>query len=739
MAGTTLRPRPAQHRSKPFRNRTARQHISYREQTTDSDEPDQFVSENDSDPKSSQPLSRIAPPPVPQTKAKASRKRKSVDPGHRRLLTRKVKTSHTSFNAKHHGDPGIQLTGKKMPWQTLPYHIWLSIFDYASRPLIGETFQPMPSINWLLNVALCCKAFTEPALSTLYYSPPLSPPTRAYSLLERLATQTGTSTFNYKAKIRYLDLEASSILLHKYAGQDPVDLGAFVAFTPQLRGIGIHLISDNPKLRKAVRIPRSTNGKAAYQQSLFAALEEYKVTLQEWTWNFFLAWQTIPLHQLKEIHETAPFQSLRHISFVNYEGGAECKMKHHGELLAEALDILPKLESVSFRTCSIVSDRLLSLIPANLQTLEVVDCALLKSPALNIYLSTKGRNLKRLTLDHNSSLNLSFLASLAKDCPKLEHLRMDLRYFNSFVTVKDSDPRYDVLFAETEKPSWPSSLRSLELYHLRKWSLEMAQIFFSSLTEAAKSLLNLRQLRIKASLEASGWRDRVEFRDKFTGRLRRIYLRKSSPPNSNFRSIQAFKASKRQHNDEWRKGLEKKLSTASRTTTRSSGRHKAREISSHVDNTQNAAEKEDSDSDIPLVTAPKAVLEGSDGDAPIVKVRRSRRVRPQMTDIRMMSENSPGGLKASSRRRRQKGPGDSSSEDSALEEDVVGPISRSHSDDEEDELYIQGLCEVVDVLIDNLRPTEEQLNEDDFLDEEASGDEDWNGDDDMIGDDPYAW
>jgi hypothetical protein len=472
---------------------------------------------------------------------------------------------------------------------------------------------------------------------------------------------------------------------------------------------------------------------------MFAALEEYKVTLQEWTWNLFLAWQTIPMHQLKEIHKTAPFQSLRNISFVNYEYGAHGTMKRHEELLAKALDILPKLESVSFRTCSLISNRLLSLLPANLQTLEVVDCALLKSPALNIFLSAKGRNLKRLILDHNSSLNLSFLVDLAQDCPMLEHLRMDLRYFNSFVTVKDSEPKYDVLFAEMEKPSWPWSLRSLELYHLRKWSLEMAQIFFSSLTEAARSLPNLRQLRIKASLEASGWRDRVEFRDKFTGRLRRVFLRKSSPPTSHLRSIQAFKASKRQHNNERRKGLEKKLSAASKTTTRSTGRHKAREISGHVDVPRDAAEKEDSDSDIPLVTARRAVLEGSDSDAPLVKVRRSRRVRPQRNNIHMMSENSPSGLKASGRRRRRKGPGDSSSEDSALEEDVVGPTSRSHSDNEEDELYVQGLCEVVDVLIDNLRPTEEQLNEDDFLDEEASGDEDWNGDDDMIGDDRYAW
>lgn len=38
---------------------------------------------------------------------------------------------------------------------------------------------------------------------------------------------------------------------------------------------------------------------------------------------------------------------------------------------------------------------------------------------------------------------------------------------------------------------------------------------------------------------------------------------------------------------------------------------------------------------------------------------------------------------------------------------------------------IQGLCETVDVSIDNQRPSEMQFNEDDFMDSEISGDEDW--------------
>lgn len=50
---------------------------------------------------------------------------------------------------------------------------------------------------------------------------------------------------------------------------------------------------------------------------------------------------------------------------------------------------------------------------------------------------------------------------------------------------------------------------------------------------------------------------------------------------------------------------------------------------------------------------------------------------------------------------------------------------------------IQGMCEVVEVRIDNQRPAEIQVTEADFLDEEASGDDDWTGDNDA--DEGYAW
>jgi hypothetical protein len=51
---------------------------------------------------------------------------------------------------------------------------------------------------------------------------------------------------------------------------------------------------------------------------------------------------------------------------------------------------------------------------------------------------------------------------------------------------------------------------------------------------------------------------------------------------------------------------------------------------------------------------------------------------------------------------------------------------------------IQGLCDTVSITIDNLRPTETQFVEADFLDSEPEGDEDWDGTE-YVGDTQYAW
>lgn len=142
------------------------------------------------------------------------------------------------------------------------------------------------------------------------------------------------------------------------------------------------------------------------------------------------------------------------------------------------------------------------------------------------------------------------------------------------------------------------------------------------------------------------------------------------------------------------------------------------------------------------VEIPQVVMNSneSDSDVPLSNLRRSRRAKPQRDDMYCLPESSPNTPKPQRRRRRRRGgSNDSSSEDSAIDDDGIDRTTpRSISENAELPEQVQGMCDIVDVMIDNLRPTEEQFHESDFLDDEVSGDEDWNGDDDMPGD-GYAW
>ena len=716
----------------PSRTRPARNHISYREQTSDSDreEFNDHVSDDDFEAPPSRPQRLRAPPPATSSaspQSKNTKKRKASGPGHGRQHDGPKKSKHEEVNAdvEEHGDAAIQFTGKIMPWPTLPYHILLAIFDYASRPLVNDSLQPTPSINWLYSVALCCKAFAEPALSALYYAPPLCPPSRAHRLLSHLATHKDTSTFNYGAKIKYIDMEAYSTMLRKYVGCDPLDLGALVSLTPQLRGIALNLYSDNLAWRKSGRSRRIAGSKAVYQRSIVTAMLENKIMLQDWTWNHSLSRQSqsaFPLAQMKDVHMMPPFQTLRILTLVNYPAGPVEKGRPCEDMLAEAINLLPKLTDLHFHMSSF-NDRLLSKLPHELQTLEIVECPMLRSPLLDRFLAAKGSNMRRLILNHNQYLNLSFLTNLAQSCPKLELLKADLRYFGTLNVTRDPDPKYDALLLDGEQPTWPVTLRTLELFHLRKWNLQTAELFFSSLTESSETLPDLRQLRIKASLDESGWRERIAFRDSWTEKLRRVFLRRPPPPNPHLRSISAFKAFKSQQKRGKMAIRDDKRKTLTRATA------------SNFDNEGTGPASHSPPS-------PHIEASDTDSDAPLVKVRRSTRPKTRRENMYTLSDSPPVKPRAPRRRRRRRGSSSTSSEDSAIDDDGIREPDTTQQisvDREKPQLYIQGLCDVVDVLIDNLRPTEEQLKEDDFLDEEVSGDEDWNGDDDMPGDNGYAW
>ena len=708
-AGLVLRPRrsnagkSAATRARPSKSRGARKRVSYTEPSSD---PEDDTSQDDLEPEIPSPLRRGRSAALP---SESTKKRKAVVQGRGRP---KIRRLGAPIKAKEHGlktqkkPYDIHLTGKTMPWHTLPYHVLIMIFDYASYPLIDDHFQSNPSTTWLARVARLCRGFAEPALSALYASPPLSPPSRVRRLIERLEAQNIASFLDYKAKIKRIDLEAVQLLGRKSDGLDPVTLSRLLALTPQLRGACLHLLSDNPRWHARLGFKRFA--KVSYPNGMVNKMIEENIRLQDWTWNskLFGSWG---FERLRDYHLSPPFQTMRSLHFINIGRdryrGSDGILQSCSELLARSLEVLPSLRILAFRNPLLLPDDLFKALPVNLESLEIDD-SLIRSTFLEEYLRAKGQNLRHLVLDHNRALNLSWLTHLANFCPQLESLKMDMIYNSLYATVVDSDPQYKYLLTSHDKPTWPKSIQKIELFHLRKWETAVANNFFWSLVNATPPLSNLRQLRIKASLDESGWRDRIAFRDRWTQRLKDVFLRKSAPPNPHYSSIAAFEACKARQ----QKG----------TLVQSGVKMQ------HVR--------------IPVKKMEITPNSDNDSDKPLANVRRSRRSKSTKDYNESTSEDE---IPRTERRRhrRQSDLDDSADEDSAKEDNAtkVAPQNPQDKADDDKSLHIQGMCDVVDVLIDNLRPTEEQLHESDFLDDEVSGDEDWNGDDGMIGDDGYAW
>ncbi|SLM35838.1 Leucine-rich repeat [Lasallia pustulata] len=717
-------------RTRPSRSsRAARSRVSYREWSSDDsagDSPDgPYINSS----RASRSRQAPSPPRIRAHARPSDRKRRAPPLRSSRPLKqpRKLKqltTGHTSGQLRM-GEaevPGTsQLGGRIPPWQTLPYHLLLQIFQYASYPLVDDRFEPTSSVSWLLNSAMICKAFNEPALSTLYYAPPLSPPSRVHGLIAHLVNQGSSSTYNYKGKIRYLDMEATSTLVRKYGGRDPVDLSHLLVHTPQLQGLGIHLVSDQPRYRKR-DLARNLKVKAVYQKTIFSALITGNVTLRSWKWNSRLTGSRYSLSDIKEIHCSTPFQSLHTLTLVKFQTFEtdSASSKDNEEKLAAAINSLPNLKRLSFQVSSVVNEKLLPLLPENLESFQIIDCSSVTSDILDVFLVTHGRNLRELVLDHNKLLNLSFLVDLAASCPKLEVLKMNMTYYNSHFTFQDSEPQYDTLLLPGEEPTWPASLQVLELLQLRKLHADSAKEFFGSLINSAPSLPNLRKLVIKASLDSLelGWRDRASFRDEWIGKLRQVFLRHSTPPDTHLHSIEAFTEYKCQLGDD-QSASQVKTGNARSNLPRSARPGVRRSRSSRFSDVEVLNNLIDSESDSDVTHIPR---------------RRSSRLKQQDDEV-YDAPKSPASKASSDRLRRRLKPSDVSgspeeSDTSASSIDAVLP---------EEEPFIQGLCEAVDIRIDNQRPTEEQFHENDFLDEEPIGDEDWNGDDTLPGDRGHAW
>lgn len=551
----------------------------------------------------------------------------------------------------------------KPPWSTLPYHILFSIFFNLS-PFTKEN--PLADVSQLvkclLGLSRMCRAFFEPAVSALYFSPPLFPIAKAKGLLELLKKDQDTLFINYRNKVRYLEMDSY--------GVKAMLIYSLIKHTPRLRHLRLCDLEEYSRERSVARnIPRWLFCDMPQPEAL------RNLRLHSWEWN-----SEVTFPSIKTVHCHPAFTSLRSVRFFRLEhhgsgrqadGPEEIDYKNpavQADEIASALSLLPNLERLEFKQCTFVRD-LLQLLPRNLDALSIINCTDIDSSVVEEFLSTHGYHLRELAFRHNALLGMSFAARLSEFCPHLRSFVMDFNlafkksFRNSYYHTISGN--YDHLKSDDVPPLFPPTLQYLELQYMRKWELSAAKNFFNSIIDAAPHLCELRTLIVTLIMEVD-WRDRAVFRDQWVKKLERVFLRDSPPPS-------------------------RRVSIAKPTP--------------------------------PPEPAPSSSDTGKrrlscDDTAP---TRRSKRLAERAAPVRYRISDPDS---------------EQESEDEYLAEPEpeLEPERLTLPVDSEAR---QGMCNVVKIRIDNLRPGAVLLSAENISDEE-SDDTDWDGVDAEI-DDTYAW
>lgn len=612
----------------------------------------------------------------------------------------------------------------------------------------------------------------------------------AHKLVDLINEDSATKTFRYRRKIRSLCIDVHQVLAYSLSGSGHLDLYNLIKDLPLLEDLELFHSKDMSPYRQLDETIKWT-----YPENMFDALEYVdpahttmgdKVNickLKSWRWSSRLAEKTWPIQRLKEVHLKPSFAELRRIAFVNYQIPKVKKdeeQPEHEKIIAKSLKPLKNLQHLIFESSTLVNVTLLPLLPNNLRRLELINCWDVVAEDFAEFLLTHGSQLRELTLNHNQSMSLSFLTVLGTACPDLEVFKMNLTYFNQHFTYHDSEPAYDKLLHPEQLPVWPSTLRTIELINLRKWDTDAAEMFFQSLLDSAATLPDLRRLTIQAILNI-GWRDRASFRDKWVGSLNRVFKQVLQPPrhHTTIHMPVVFPELTRRSSRPLvvipiveSKLISKRISSTSSSSSASTSFSSISSSAPLVRRSQRStvrqpkpnayvespvtSEAEDSD-DVPLVTLvrSKSKLEEDSDDVPLVvrSLRSRSKSKAQDSDDAPLVPPKLTGLARELHILRQTAGMDSPpdvpsspataidisdvSDDEPLVKRFTGKGKAKAKVKARPVEVIQGLCEVVEVRIDNLRPTERQVTEADFLDEEISGDEDWDGED--IDEGGYAW
>ncbi|RYP04304.1 hypothetical protein DL765_010236 [Monosporascus sp. GIB2] len=645
------------------------------------------------------------------------------------FAVKKVKTSEVAASINETSEKTEDAKDYSYAGAELPYHVWKRVFEHIATPLCEPNARledVVLAMRKLFAVGRLGRLVYEPAMVALYKCPPILDPS-AFRLLSRTLSQPpNTTLINYRTKVKILRIDVGHILHLKYGGSY-LRLDDVVPYLPNLLDLELYHYLDNAPYRALEHTIRYK-----YPSNLLQILGPSPpqddgrgdritpIQLRSWKWNARLAGHNLPLGGLEAIHQSPSFASLRKVAFVNYQLPSMTSKPASAQLLEErdaraikdlaaAIAALPYLRHLILESSTLADSNLLGLLPKTLKHLELINCWEVTADDLVDFLLTHGNSLERLTLNHCISLSLGFLRVLKDSCPNLTHLHMNLLYYKTHEHYHDDDPLYDHILESGEVPTWPASIRSIEIDYMRFDSISTAEMLFRSLVSSAPELPNLRLLVLGAKMNVS-LRQRVEFRKTWEEKMNAIFRRKMEPPKSIL---------ERQSEDIDPLGQEDEKTEHPRQGTRvkslwnvKAPKTATRRSTRLADSSRSKGLMESGDSDLADTVGTRtsrlaAELQWSIRDAPVPKHHdeKSDESEDELA-AGLQGSLQPNGSKA------------------------TRIASRTPRDEGGDVDFVHGLCDLVQVEIDNQKPTEHKYSMDDFVDSPSSDESDgeWNGD-----------
>ncbi|KAJ5749949.1 hypothetical protein N7533_006977 [Penicillium manginii] len=421
----------------------------------------------------------------------------------------KEKNSFSNKRAKYYSVLLDDVSRFIPPWQKLPYHILFEILLQATYPAPNEKWEARSDMaRWLVNLACLCREFQEPALAALYYCPPLFPSYKCHALVKLLSTPRESLLINYAGKIKELHVDVDVLRFKSGPVLGYFDLAQLIQQIPQVHAVRLYHQDDFILGHQPADVPQS---KWVYSENLFEVMDSTGVRLRAWDWNSrFLNLADLLPFMVKQ-HQRPAFQKLKEVKLLHLGDRNHKDTIDNEDALAAALNALPDLERLEFVECTLPTDRLLLQLPSTIHSLTITNCDRIFSVSIDAFLKSHGSRLRELNLNHNRHLDLLWMGDLASHCPILEKLKFDGNIYDAS-PHNDTLPHFDSLMEPGVQPTWPHTLREIEMTCLRKLESDCADNFLTSLVKEAPHLCALRRLSISMILDMS-WRDRASFRD----------------------------------------------------------------------------------------------------------------------------------------------------------------------------------------------------------------------------------